>query len=252
MALVEAEGESLLYTGDFKLKPSRSAERCEPCPAEVLIMETTFGRLAYRFPPAEVVFRDVVAFCRKTLDHGETAVLLAYSMGKSQELLCGLAEAGLPIMLCDSVYKVTRVYESLGQRVPAYERFDPAQARGKVLIFPPSAGRSVLLRDLGRVRVAILTGWAVDSGCRFRHGAEAAFPLSDHADFSGLVEMVRRVAPKKVYTMHGFAAEFAEALRWLGFDAQPLGEPNQLSLPLDLKEFVLAGLERETTPREFR
>ena len=30
MGLIEADGESLLYTGDFKLRPGLSAERCEP------------------------------------------------------------------------------------------------------------------------------------------------------------------------------------------------------------------------------
>src|SRR5215472_10228894 len=38
MALVEVEGEWLLYTGDFKLRRGLSAEECQPCPAGILIM----------------------------------------------------------------------------------------------------------------------------------------------------------------------------------------------------------------------
>ena len=44
MAFVEVGGKSLLYTGDFKLKPGLTAEPCAPCRADILIMETTFGR----------------------------------------------------------------------------------------------------------------------------------------------------------------------------------------------------------------
>src|SRR5215471_9109730 len=53
MALVEVEGKSLLYTGDFKLRRGLSAEECQPRPAEILIMESTFGRPQYVFPPRE-------------------------------------------------------------------------------------------------------------------------------------------------------------------------------------------------------
>src|SRR5437764_145037 len=41
-ALVEWEGTRLLYSGDFKLRPGRSAEPVQVPTADVLIMETTF------------------------------------------------------------------------------------------------------------------------------------------------------------------------------------------------------------------
>jgi DNA ligase-1 len=232
MAFVEAGGESLLYTGDFKLRRGLSAEPCEPRHADVLVMETTYGRPEYQFPPTDSVLQEVIRFCRETLGSGETAVLLGYSLGKSQELLCALADAGLPIMLHDTVHKLTQVYEQLGRKFPEYERFDPGNAARKVLLCPPHANRSPMLRNLGPSRLAIFTGWAVEPSCRFRYGADVAFPLSDHADFPDLIEMVKRVAPGKVYTLHGFAADFARTLRSLGFDAQSLSEDEQLELAL--------------------
>src|SRR5204863_8146707 len=101
-----------------------------------------------------------------------------------------------------------------------------------VLLCPPNVANSAMLRNLGKTRLAILTGWAVDPNCRFRYQAHAAFPLSDHADFPDLIELVKQVQPKKVYTLHGFAADFAQSLRDLGFDAQALSQEDQLSLPL--------------------
>ena len=232
MSLIEAGGESLLYTGDFKLRRGLSAEPCEPRHADILIMETTYGRPHYRFPPTEAILSGITRFCRETLDNDETAVLLGYSLGKSQELLCGLANAGLPIMLHNTVHKLTQIYEQFGQCFPAYERFDATIAKGKVILCPPNAASSALLRRLGKVRTAMLTGWAVDPNCRFRSQADAAFPLSDHADFPDLIEMVKQVAPKKVYTLHGFAADFAQTIRDLGFEAQALSESEQMSLAL--------------------
>ena len=233
MAFIEAGGDSLLYTGDFKLRSGMSAEPCAPRPAKVLIMETTFGRPAYQFPPAAEVFSGIIRFCREALDNDETPVLLAYSLGKSQELLQGLATAGMPLMLHDKVFDLTRVYEELGQRFPPYAKFDPGGAVGHVLIFPPNANRTALLRGIGKTRCAVVTGWAIDPSCRFRSQVDAAFPLSDHADFTELIEFVRRVDPDKVYTLHGFAADFAWTLRDLGWDAQALSASEQLTLRLD-------------------
>ncbi len=134
MSWIEAEGQSLLYTGDFKLRRGLSAEPCEPRRAETLIMETTYGQPRYQFPPTAEVLKGVIRFCREAIDNDETAVLLGYSLGKSQELLRGLADAGLPILLHDSVFKLTQIYERLGQTFPNYGKFEGRPVAGSVLI----------------------------------------------------------------------------------------------------------------------
>lgn len=233
MALVEAEDGSLLYTGDFRLSPSATAERCAPRHAEILIMETTFGQPRYAFPPRDEVLRELIQFCRDGLARKETPVLLAYSLGKAQELLASLAQAGLPLQLHPAVDALTRIYEQLGQSFPAYERFETTPLAGRVLIAPPQVMRSGQCRVPGPVRTAAVTGWAMESSCRFRAGTDAAFAFSDHADFNELIEFVKRVAPRRVFTLHGFAADFARTLRKLGFDARALSESEQLELALD-------------------
>jgi DNA ligase-1 len=91
-----------------------------------------------------------------------------------------------------------------------------------------------MLRNLGKSRTAVLTGWAVDPNCKYRYRADAAFPISDHADFPDLVDFVKQVRPRKVLTLHGFAADFAQTLRELGYDAQALSENEQMMLGLDI------------------
>ncbi|MBU6400623.1 MAG: MBL fold metallo-hydrolase [Verrucomicrobia bacterium] len=232
MAWIRAGDETLLYTGDFRLRPGLAVEHCEPRSADTLIMETTFGRPEYLFPPTEEVVAAIRRFCRDALAHNATPVLFAYSLGKSQELLQHLGRAEFPVMLGEQAYALTRVYEQLGQSFPPYQKFDDARVSGHVVIGAPQGDRSDLLARLGRARTAIVSGWGLDPGCRYRYQTDAAFPLSDHADFDELLEFVRRVAPKTVYTLHGFAADFAQTLRERGVDARALSEPDQLGLPL--------------------
>jgi Cft2 family RNA processing exonuclease len=229
-ALVEYQGHRLLYSGDLKLSPSHTAEGCETPPADTLIVEATFGRPRYVFPPAAEVIAGIVAFCRNALAQGETPVLFAYSLGKGQEVLRALAGAGFDFALHGATHDVTEVYAQLGVEFPVHDRLDRCDLRGRVLICPPQVKRAAIFAAIQRPRTAMVTGWAVDRAARWRYGVDAAFPLSDHADYADLVEYVRRVNPTRVYTVFGFAAEFAADLRTRGYDAQPLKGAMQLRL----------------------
>jgi Cft2 family RNA processing exonuclease len=230
MALIESDGGSLLYTGDFKLRRGLAAEMCEPRRADILITESTFGLPKYRFPGNSVAYADVADFCRSTLDHGETPVLLAYSLGKAQETLLALGDTKLPLRLHPEAHKLAQLYQQLGVGIPAYDVFSEEQSAPSVLVWPPGAALEKLRSQFGPLRVAVLTGWALDSGCRFQYRADAAFPVSDHADFDELLEMVTLVQPKQVFTIHGFAREFAHTLRSLGHNATAPGWHEQLAL----------------------
>jgi len=230
--IAHPEHGRLLYTGDFKLRPGLSAEPCATPAADLLIMETTYGRPQYVFPPTATVLADIRRFCREALQEGETPVLFGYSLGKSQELLSVLTQDGLPVMLHLQTARMTAVYEELGVRFPAYRTFDEAEAPGHVVLCPPQSPQSAFLRRLPRRRTATITGWALDPSIRFRSGCDAAFPLSDHADFPDLLRMVECVQPRRVLTLHGFAADFARTLRERGFDAWAINEDNQLEMAL--------------------
>jgi DNA ligase 1 len=223
---------TLLFTGDFKLRPGRSAEPCATPRADVLIMETTFGRPHYVFPPTQEIVAAIVRFCRNVLDDGETPVLFGYSLGKSQELLGGLAGAGLPIALHPQTWRMTRIYESMGVRFPAYIKYEPGTAAGHVVIAPPQSAQSAWLRKITPRRTAVATGWAMDANAIYRYQCDAAFPLSDHADYPDLMRFVEQVQPSVVYTVHGFTTDFARDLRAKGIEAWSLDADNQLELGL--------------------
>ncbi|MBV9618868.1 MAG: DNA ligase, partial [Verrucomicrobia bacterium] len=222
------ENETLLYTGDFKLRDGKSAEAAEWRQADTLIMETTFGLSRYQFPPTEKVIEQIVAFARDAIDDGAVPVLLGYSLGKAQEILCSLDGAGLTPMLHGSVFQMTRIYEQFGQSFCKYVRYSKNDVAGKVLICPPSASHSPMIDKIPHKRVAMISGWAVEPNAIYRYQVDAAFPLSDHADYNDLVRYVDLVKPRRVLTLHGFAAEFARDLRDRGIEAWALSEQNQM------------------------
>ncbi len=74
--------------------------------------------------------------------------------------------------------------------------------------------------SVDRGKLAIATGWALIIKPKRVH---RAFPLSSHADFDGLLEVVRMSKAKRVYTVFGFSSDFTSFLRMkLNVKAAPL------------------------------
>ena len=241
MVLVEREigrgkqRSRLLYTGDFKLRSGLTAEGCRPVQADLLVMETTFGLPAYRMPPAERVMGEILKFCRENLAQGRVPVLLGYALGKSQELMVALEREKWPLLLHPSIQTMAGIYRRLGVKLPEGETLHATtgkRAKGHVVLCPPQAVRSKGLDKLEAKRTAMVSGWALDKGAIYRYGCDAAFPLSDHADYDELWEMVRQVQPRQVRTLHGFAREFAMDLQGKGIEAWALTGDTQLVLPI--------------------
>ena len=219
--VVERAGERLVYTGDFKMRGNETAEPCEVVEADTLILETTYGRPHYRFPPREEVVPKLIAAVREVLEGGGTPVMLAYTLGRSQELLKLFESLEFDIQLAPPIDSMTKVYEELGVSFGPYRRAQPGATDGCVLFVPPHAGRSKLVRLASKpVRIAA-TGWAMDGEKGPPYPTDRSFPLSDHADFAELLEYVERSSARAVYTTHGFD-EFRQHLLERGVHAHPV------------------------------
>jgi putative mRNA 3-end processing factor len=96
---LSAGNDTLLYTGDFRRGPSRTASPISAPRARVLLTEATFGLPVFRFPPRAQVEEQIIASCREAFSEGETPVLLAYALGKAQEAAIILARAGITSVL---------------------------------------------------------------------------------------------------------------------------------------------------------
>jgi len=227
---VTRDGVALGYSGDLCLEPTLTAERAEVMGCDVLVLESTFGLPRYVFPPKAEVLAAIRRFVDDALSDGATPVLLGYALGKAQEILKFLGEAGYPCRVPALVAAVNRVYEAQGVALPGVSVLPPeGPGPGEVVVAPPHLARSAAMLRVRRRRTAMLTGWAIDGRRGFR-GADAAFPLSDHADFPSLIRYARASGAARILTVHGHARELASALRREGVRAEPLVEREQLEL----------------------
>ena len=99
--------------------------------------------------------------------------------------------------------------------------FNADEVGNHVVICPPPHNGPGLLNRIPARRTAVISGWALDSGAKYRYRCDAAFPLSDHADYPELLQFVELVQPRRILTLHGYAREFAGTLRERGYLAMP-------------------------------
>jgi Cft2 family RNA processing exonuclease len=239
-AMLHAEGAegSLLYTGDFKLRDSLTVPTAKPVRADVLVMESTFGKPLFRFPPWRSVAAELVERVFTALRDGVQPVVMGYSLGKAQEIVRILTDAGIPVTEHGAVANMSDVYERHGVSLGPRRRYDVADFVGPkaldlaergVLVAPPQVARSPFSTRFEKRLTIMMSGWAMFPNSKYRYGVDHVLPLSDHADFDELLRIVEIVAPKKVYTHHGFP-EFVDELKKRGINARLAKPSPQLEL----------------------
>ncbi|MDF1740909.1 MAG: ATP-dependent DNA ligase [Verrucomicrobiales bacterium] len=232
-----SDGATLIHTGDFKIRDAPGAEANIPRKADTLIMETTFGIPKFDLPPSGEVLEAMAKFAREAIEDDEIPVFMAYALGKAQEIMLSLPKLApeLKFQVHGSVARMNEVMTLLGYQLPGAETFAPKDRSplGHVLIMPPSAARGQVIRRMKKqIRLAMVSGWGMDSGAKYRYQCDEVFPLSDHAGYSDLLTFVASVDPDEVFTIHGYTDEFARDLRSRGIEAWPLIGETQLDLGL--------------------
>lgn len=221
MLLAEDDGQSLLYTGDFKLRESATAEPAELPRADILVIESTYGNPRYRITPRALAVEQLCTLVHAALAAGRTPVVEAYVLGKSQEVTRILTLAGFPVLQHPLIFAISQVYRQCGVDLGDCHLYPGHWLPGHVVVVPPRMHRHARLPGLRSTVTFAVTGWAMHEQTRGRLGVDHAIPLSDHADYDELFEAVVQVSPRVIYCTHG-PAEFAQRLRAEGFNAHPL------------------------------
>lgn len=235
-------GNDVYYTGDISMRERAFMKGAKVPQARTLIIESTFGRPEYAFPPLSEVMHRTNKIVSEMYDLGTPVILMGYTLGKAQ-LLTKLFDHWDPIVH-DSVAKINSVYSELGVELAGTTR---AQAEDRltknkpwVMVAPLMSERSAFGKEMkdrhGAVTIGF-SGWAVGSRYRYMMGLDYVMPLSDHCDYSELVAAVKQCSPDKVYTFHGFAREFAESLCEMGFDAEPVNGHGKKEKTISLDSF---------------
>ena len=219
LVVSKATGHRLLYTGDIKTRPSPTNEPLEPLEAETLVIESTYGRSDYVFPPQEQTLATASQVLRAWLSRGERPVTLGWRLGKAQELLHHLLSDGFEVVAEPRIYQAVQAYREAGVEFPGrVSAFDGHWPDGTVALFPPGRS-SQSLKGYRYQRTMEMTGWAAsDTRHHWRRPADASLPFSDHADYNDLLGYVETVKPRRVYTVYGFP-DLAAKLRAMGYPA---------------------------------
>ena len=216
--LVEFRGERLVYTGDIKLRTPLAGDTTAPIVCDRLIIESTFGLPIYRLLDRETATVKIVGFARECLNSGAVPVFIGYPLGRGQEIVHVLCQAGIRTAVHGAIAKFIPVYEEHGYQFPGWEPYEANATAGKALVVVPAHG-NVLEASGKNVRIAYVSGWAALDNARNRSGAEELIPYSDHADFEELLTLVTASQAKHVDVVHGYTAPFAHILRTRGISA---------------------------------
>jgi putative mRNA 3-end processing factor len=227
--------ENIIYTGDINIEDRGYLKGYEPKKCDILILEATWGDRDYKFPAFGKQIEKAKEYIQNELDKGYPVALLGYPLGKSQLLNYCLGD------LCDirysskSIWKMEQVHRELGLNLfetsELPHSIDEEKLEGKnpwLLFYNHVGNRDTTLGKLKakyNLKVVGFSGWAKDlETYKYRMGADAAFTISDHSDYSSLLEIVKISNPKKIFTVFGNAHELARDLQKDGFNAVPMKE----------------------------
>lgn len=220
---MEYKGKTVVVSGDYKIQDDGLSDSFEPVRCHEFVTESTFGLPIYRWAEVAHQNEQLRQWVLRNQANGKTSVFIGYSLGKAQRIMKAL-EGVAPLHVHYAIARLNEAYESAGVRLPAYELADLKEGvksldKG-VVILPPSLSDSNSIKKIPNRADAICSGWMQVRGARRWRSADAGFAISDHADWSGLLEAVKATGAEKVYVTHGQTAAFAKYLNEIGILAE--------------------------------
>lgn len=193
----DAGGIRIAWTGDFRLEGTPVVD------CDVLVVEATYGSPSCRRNFKVDVRELLVSMVEKRLRGG--AVYVFGYHGKLQEIMQILrnADVEVPFVMPERVFEVTKVCEKHGMRMGCLSLSTDSEGRELldgdlpcVAFYHMNQRQHVGLRN---ARICV-SGWEFHSPCRQIGDREHLVALSDHSDFDGLIEYVKRSKAKQVIT----------------------------------------------------
>lgn len=220
---IESNGEVWVVSGDYKTEDDGFSGAFEPLKCNVFITESTFGLPVYRWQPQEEIYDNIRKWIVANKEKGRSSVLLAYSLGKAQRVIHAIASLGEKIWVHGAIWNMHQALVDAGIELPAIERITPETPKealkSAIIIAPPSADASPWMRRFHPFSLGICSGWMQVRGNQRRRNADAGFALSDHADWTGLIETVKATGAEKVFVTHGFQSAFSRFLNEIGIES---------------------------------
>jgi putative mRNA 3-end processing factor len=224
---VSYKGETWVVSGDYKRVDDLVSTAFEVVPCDVFITESTFGLPNFIWEKEVLVFEKIHDWWQNNKKQGKTSILLGYSLGKAQRLLAKLDKKTGSISVHPSIAIMNSTLRSNGVRIPDVPTHEEPLFSNEItslIVAPPASMRGKWMKQIGKISIGYVSGWMAMDKTPWYIRTDAKFALSDHADFPGLLQTVHDTGAQKIYTMHGFAKEFAGYLKTLQFDAEAIEE----------------------------
>jgi len=101
--------------------------------------------------------------------------------------------------LMDHSYDLTPAKETI--KIENKKNID--NLKGSLILLPPSLSKGSYLKNFKNIQTAFASGWMSIRALRKRSGYDKGFPISDHADWDGILEVVKKSEAKNVFFHHG-------------------------------------------------
>jgi putative mRNA 3-end processing factor len=232
-------GRKLVYTGDFKLDPQMLQGSADIVKSDILITESTYATREH--PDREELTKKFIQDVRQVIEAGGTALVPAFAVGRSQELLAILHKNKLTD--CTYIDGMARKATQIAMRHPEFIRnkdileeaiqkvtwIGGEDSRGSAV-----SGQKIILTTAGMLNGGpvlnyitrlgpnskiFLTGYQVEgtNGRKLIEGKPlsiegrkqviktpfAFYDFSAHADKSDLYEYAKKSNPETIFCMHG-------------------------------------------------
>ncbi|WP_324024219.1 ligase-associated DNA damage response exonuclease [Maribacter sp. BPC-D8] len=220
---VEHKGEVWVFTGDYKTENDGISTPYEPIKCNTFITECTFGLPAFKWTPQAEVLENINNWWAENKAEGKTSILFGYSLGKAQRLLKYLNTDIGEIYTHGAIENMTEVLRPLvdfPKTTLITKETKKEQLLGNIVLAPPNAHGSTWIKKMVPYVTASASGWMTFRGARRRRAIDKGFVLSDHCDWSGLLESIEATGAEKIITTHGYTDIFSKYLREQGYDAR--------------------------------
>ncbi|MCC5926061.1 MAG: hypothetical protein JJU41_05820 [Bacteroidetes bacterium] len=203
MTYLQTPEGNVLYTGDYRTPPSPCTEGFD-CPTDVdyFITEATFSLPVYRWKSHDVLFNMIRTFAEDSRASGDVPIFLTYNLGKAQEVMMALEPTGIPVQIHGAGYPLCEIYTRYGMNLGNFSRYNRKTVAEGALITPLSTLDTSMVTSIRKKRIAYCSGWASLESRRSQIIVDKLIPLSDHIDFFELIDLCKKLNPKKVYITH--------------------------------------------------
>jgi len=203
---IEYAGARSVVSGDYKRQADPTTAPFELVRCDLFVTEATFGLPVFRHGASE---REIGRLLASLEAFPERAHLIGvYSLGKCQRVIALLRAAGYErtIYLHAALKNMCDVYSTLGVDLGSLAVVGDRDRRaiaGEIVLAPPGELGGRWSRRLGDPVTALASGWMRVRARARQHGVELPLVISDHADWSELVQTIAETGAEEIWVTHG-------------------------------------------------